>query len=615
MKFRLKVWSMLLTLAIVLGLLTPVQVKAEDTSGFDLKNLSGKTVILHTNDIHGRVDQGTDGSLGITAVAALKRICIAKGAQVILLDSGDTFHGKPIATIDQGETIVNLMNACGYDAMTLGNHDFNYGWERVLELEEKADFPILASNVTYSEDGSEFVDHHILIDKNGVKYGIFGLSTTETVTMTNPQNVTVLNFNDPVKKAQAEVKELKEEGAQVIIALGHIGIDASSNPTSVDLLNQVDGIDLFIDGHSHSSLQDCQEMNDSKTLLVSNGQYLQNIGCVVVDEEKNMTPYSISLEDLKSANIRVELLEGETPNIVDEKVGTILLHANENLSESLKEVVGTTKVFLDGISENVRTSETNLGNLAADCIRWAADSKVAMTNGGSIRTSIEAGDITKGMLSEVFPFGNIVVKKEVTGQAIKDMLEHGVQDYPATSGGYPQTSGMTFTIDATKEPGDRISDLKVGGKPIDLSAMYTLASNDFTIAGGDGYTMIGYDAFPVLVEYGALDEVLIAYLKTNPAVESYAVGRTKLISENIEEPETDQEKEQGTEQKAEPDEIPTVADTTRTYTVVKGDYLRKIAKALFGDESKWKAIYEWNKDKIKNPNFIQVGWELVICEN
>ncbi|MDD5934129.1 MAG: 5'-nucleotidase C-terminal domain-containing protein [Clostridiales bacterium] len=608
MKLRTMLLLMLLTLALVLGLFAPIQAKADESSRFDLKDLSGKTVILHTNDIHGRVDQGIDNSVGISAVAALKKICIANGAEVLLLDAGDTFHGKPIATIDKGETIATLMNACGYDAMALGNHDYNYGWNHVLELEKKLNFPILASNVVKEKDKTPFVKNHIIIEKNGIKYGIFGLSTMETVTKTNPNNVVGLTFFDPVKQAKTEVQQLKSEGAELIIGLGHIGIDESSIPTSVDLLNEVNGIDLFIDGHSHSTLQSCIEKNDSKTLLVSDGQYLNTIGCVVIDSDKKMTPYSLDVNALKTMNIRVELLEDETAASVDTKVGNVLVEANEKMSESLKEVVGTTTIRLDGDRENVRTSETNLGNLAADAIRWAANTQIAMTNGGGIRTSIEVGDITKGMLSEVFPFGNIIVSKKVTGQAIKDMLEHGVKDYPAASGGFPQTSGMTFTINANQDPGNRISDLKIGGKTMDPKAMYTLSSNDFTIAGGDGYTMIGNDAFPTLFEYGALDEALIAYLKTNPSTESYAVGRTTVIG--VGESET-----KGTDEAIvmdEKEEIPTVADVVTTYTVTKGDYLRKIAKRLYGNESMWKQIYEWNKDKIQNPDYIQIGWELVL---
>lgn len=619
MKLRTKVLSMLMTLALVIGLATPVQAKAE-TTGFTLEDIAGKTVILHTNDTHGRVDMGTDSSLGITAVAALRRACKAAGAEVILLDAGDTLHGKPIATIDQGETIVDLMNAVGYDAMTLGNHDYNYGSAHVKELEKEMNFPMLAANVTVKEDGSLFVENHTIIEKNGVKYGVFGLSTEETATKTNPKNVETLTFKDPVATAKAEVKALKDEGADVIVALGHIGIDASSDPTSVDVIEQVEGIDLFIDGHSHSSLASCIETNDTDTLLVSNGQYLQTIGCVVVDSDMSLTPYSITKDDLKKVNIRVDLLDGETPAIVDQPVGEILVAANEKLGESLKEVVGSTAIYLDGVREHVRTSETNLGNLAADAIRWAAGTDVAMTNGGGIRTAIEIGDITKGMLAEVFPFGNIVVSKEVTGQAIKDMLEHGVKDYPATSGGYPQTSGMTYTIDANKAAGNRISNIKVNGVAIDMEATYTLASNDFTIAGGDGYTMIGDDVFPTLYEFGALDEVLISYLETKPAVDSFAVGRTTLIPLGETAADEDATEETTEETAKDPviddtkEEVPDVSDETVavTYTVKKGDFLRKIAKELLGSESAWKQIFELNKDLISDPNMLTIGWELVI---
>lgn len=597
MKFKAKVWSLLLTLTLVASFFLPVKAYAEEVAGFDLKEVSGKTVILHTNDVHGRVDKGVNNSLGVTTIAAFKKALEKAGAQVILLDAGDTLHGKPIATINQGETIVELLNACGYDAMTLGNHDYNYGSSRVLELEKKLTFPMLAANVTVTSDGSSFVEKNIILEKNGIKYGIFGLSTTETVTKTNPKNVAILTFEDPIKVAKEQVKELSDKGADFIIALGHIGIDASSNPTSKDIITQVDGIDLFIDGHSHSSLDSCVKINDTDTLLVSNGEYLTAIGCVVVEKDNSMKSYSISSSDLVAAGITIELAEGDTESMIDEAVGNILSKANARLSESLKEVVGSTAVDLDGERENVRSKETNLGNLAADAIRWIADADVALTNGGGIRASIPAGEITKGMIAEVFPFGNIVVSKKITGQAIKDMLEHGVKDYPNLSGGYPQTSGITYTLDVTKEAGNRIYDLEVGGKDIDLKATYVLASNDFTFAGGDGYTMISDEVFSTLCEYGALDEVLIKYIETDPIYKSYKVGRVlvvdKVANPVLEEEETPQAK---------------------TYTVVKGDSLSKIAKKLLGSESKWKKIYEWNKAVIKNPNLIYIGQELMIYE-
>ncbi len=603
MKFKTKLWSMLLTLALVLSFFMPVQAHAEDVAGFDLKDVSGKTIILHTNDTHGRVDKGINASQGIAAVAAFKKVCEEKGAQVILLDAGDTLHGKPIATINRGETIVELLNACGYDAMTLGNHDFNYGSARVLELEKKLDFPMLAANVSVTSDGKAFVENHIIIEKNGVTYGIFGLSTVETVTKTNPKNVASLTFADPIETAKAEVKALNELGADIIIALGHIGIDASSDPTSVDILEQVGGIDLFIDGHSHSTLLSCAEANTTDTLLVSTGEYLGSIGCVVVDKDKSMKAYSITEAELAAAGVKTVLEEGETEILVDETIGGILNLANEKLNESLKEVVATTKVYLDGVRENVRSKETNLGNLAADAIRWASNADVALTNGGGIRTSIEVGDITKGMLAEVFPFGNIVVSKKVTGQAIKDMLEHGVKDYPALSGGYPQTSGLSYTVDVTKEAGNRIYDLKVANKAIDLKATYILASNDFTIAGGDGYTMISDELFPTLYEFGALDEVLIHYLETKPSVSSYQVGRVNVLDTVT---TTDPVVTEGEDEDTQA--------VIKTYTVVKGDFLRKIAKNLFGSEKEWKKIYEWNKASIKNPNLIFIGQVLLINE-
>ena len=639
MKLRNRLMAFLMTLALVIGLIMPTQVMAAAASegGFDIDTVAGKTVVLHTNDTHGRVQRGTDSSLGMSAIAALKDRLEEAGATVLLLDAGDTLHGKPIATLDQGETIVKIMNAVGYDAMTLGNHDFNYGTARLAELIEDMDFPAVAANVLVTKNGNPFTKEYTIIEKDGVRYGIFGLATEETETKTNPNNVKDITFLSPIEMAQSAVYDLEREGVDFIIALGHIGIDGGSDPTAVDVIEAVDGIDLFIDGHSHSSLEACAAANEGNdTLLVSTGEYLQNIGCVVIDTENDyeMEAYSLSTADLAAAGVKTELAEGEDETAIHEEVGKLMIEAEANLSANLSQVIGTTSVYLDGEREHVRTTETNLGNLAADALRWATGADIAFTNGGGIRTSIQIGDITKGMLAEVFPFGNIVVTKKVSGQAILLMLEHGVKDYPATSGGFPQTSGLTFTIDANKEAGSRISNVKVNGEALDLDKMYVLASNDFTIAGGDGYTMISDELFPKLMEYGALDEVLIQYFQTNPDPATYAVGRTltvqvgetaPVVTETPEQSTTVTEKPANgttnsnvTEDKKEEVAVEeTVTDTTTEetvtiYTVQKGDCLSKIAKKLLGKASDWTLIYKWNKDTIKNPDFIQIGQELLI---
>lgn len=590
MKHRRRIVSILLMLALVI---LPFQTVAAGTLPTGQESLAGTTVIMHTNDSHARAVPNSDsGYMGFTAVSALKKSYEAAGAQVILLDAGDTLHGLPFANLVKGESIVKIMNLAGYDAMTPGNHDFNYGSSTLKEISKNMNFPLISSNIKNKSDNSDFLEDHIIIEKNGVKYGIFGLSTPETAYKTNPKNVTSIEFTNPVEAAKEEVKELEAEGAQVIIALAHLGLDESSEYTSKLVAEKVDGIDLIVDGHSHSVLEAGLTVGD--TLIVSTGDYIQNIGVVMIGSDGAMKADLISASEYTG-----------TDKAVDDKA-TEYQNEQEKL---LSEVVGHTSVYLDGIREHVRAGETNLGDFTTDAFRYVTGADVAITNGGGIRASIEIGDISRKDLVTVFPFGNYVVTKKVTGEAILEALELGASTYPEPLGGFLQVSGITYTIDASKLSGKRISDVKVNGVAIDKKAEYLLATNDFIIAGGDGYTMLA--DFKVENEFGSIEDVLLEYLKEKGTINQESANRIKIVGLNAEVPEVTETPEVT--------EVPEVADTEdessedSTYVVQKGDNLWKIAVKLFGDAGKWKKIYEWNKDTIKNPNLIYIGQELRIA--
>lgn len=590
MKHRRRIVSILLMLALVI---LPFQTVAAGTLPTGQESLAGTTVIMHTNDSHARAVPNSDsGYMGFTAVSALKKSYEAAGAQVILLDAGDTLHGLPFANLVKGESIVKIMNLAGYDAMTPGNHDFNYGSSTLKEISKNMNFPLISSNIKNKSDNSDFLEDHIIIEKNGVKYGIFGLSTPETAYKTNPKNVTSIEFTNPVEAAKEEVKELEAEGAQVIIALAHLGLDESSEYTSKLVAEKVDGIDLIVDGHSHSVLEAGLTVGD--TLIVSTGDYIQNIGVVIIGSDGAMKADLISASEYTG-----------TDKAVDDKA-TEYQNEQEKL---LSEVVGHTSVYLDGIREHVRAGETNLGDFTTDAFRYVTGADIAITNGGGIRASIEIGDISRKDLVTVFPFGNYVVTKKVTGEAILEALELGASTYPEPLGGFLQVSGITYTIDASKPSGKRISDVKVNGVAIDKKAEYLLATNDFIIAGGDGYTMLA--DFKVENEFGSIEDVLLEYLKEKGTINQESANRIKIVGLNAEVPEVTETPEVT--------EVPEVTDTEdessedSTYVVQKGDNLWKIAVKLFGDAGKWKKIYEWNKDTIKNPNLIYIGQELRIA--
>lgn len=589
---RLKSYIVLL-LTIVLVLL-PVIASGASLLPAEGKNLTGYTVILHTNDTHGRaVPSSGSGYVGFTAVSALKKSYEAAGAQVILLDAGDTLHGLPFANLVKGDSIVALMNLIGYDAMTPGNHDFNYGLGRLTNITNKMEFRLLSSNITVEGSSKKFFNDKLIIEKNGVTFGIFGLSTPETSYKTNPNNVEGISFGNPIEAAKKEVSELKELGATFIVALSHLGTDISSEYTSKKVAEQVADIDLIVDGHSHSVYEEGLVVGD--TLIVSAGEYFKNIGVVMIDRKGNVSADLVNATEFKGNDPEVDKLAATFTSAQDAILDTI---------------VGTTAVELDGVREHVRAGETNLGNLTTDAMRYVTGAEVAFTNGGGIRASIPAGEFTRRDIITVFPFGNYVVTKKITGEALLQALEHGTSGYPAPTGSFPQVSGVTFNIDVTKPAGSRVSNVKINGVALSKTAEYLIATNDFIVAGGDGYTML--KDFPVANEFDALENVIEEYVKSLSEVNSKLENRiTYGVSEEV-------ESEEVAEDTALVEETPTTAADTEEkpefiiYVVKRGDCLSKIADVQLDAASEWKKIYTWNKDIIEDPDLIYIGQRIKI---
>lgn len=461
--------------------------------------------LLHTNDIHSKVFP-SDGGMGYAKLAGLiKQEKEKNPGHTLTLDIGDTFHGTPFATMEKGESIASILNQIGYDAMTVGNHDFNYGHERLLELEKSVQFPILAANVYKQSDNSSFLESSIVKTVGDIKVGIFGLATPETTYKTNPKNVEGLVFADPINEAAKTVKKLEDEGADVIIALAHLGVDKSSTDTSYKLAEEVPGIDVILDGHSHTVFEHGKEASNN-TLIASTGEYSNNLGVVELTFEGK------ELKD-KTASLISKETAANTPN--DKDVEKLIADIKEGQGAITSVKIGVAETNLDGKREQVRAGETNLGNLLTDAMVSISGADAAITNGGGIRESIAAGDITVGDVISVLPFGNFLVTKKFTGADIKAGLEHGTSDYPNVKGAFPHVSGITFEIDVKQAKGNRIKNLTIAGAPVNLSKEYTVATNDFIAAGGDDFSMFANG--PLVGDYGALDEVLIDYIKkTSP---------------------------------------------------------------------------------------------------
>ena len=491
--------------------------------------------ILHTNDIHGRAEENDNGELELVNIGLARYKTIidtfkGENPNTIVFDAGDLTHGTNFASLSKGESMVSLMNELGIDGLTPGNHDFNYGYDRLKELQALANFKILASNIT-DEAGVQQFEQGYTIALDGITVGVFGLATPETKYKSSPVNTEGLEFTNVVAEAQREVNSLKEKGADVIVLLSHLGMDASSEINTYTVLDSVSGIDVVIDGHSHTLLENGQRYND--TLIASTGAFLENVGVTKLSINADSKEVISSEASLIHA---VDAISYEPNAAVKEKIDDI---SSEN-DAVLGVKIGATSTDLDGVRENVRTKETNLGDLITDAILAETGADLVITNGGGIRASIPAGDITLGDALTVLPFGNLVTVIKVTGQDIIDALNFGAQYYPAANGGFPHIAGATYEIDTNATEVDAngsklvVKNAKINGSEIDPSRVYDLATNDFMAIGGDGYTM--FEGKEQVGLHGMMVDILAEYiiaLSENGPFAYETDGRISIYEEEV----------------------------------------------------------------------------------
>ena len=452
-----------------------------------------EVTLFHTNDTHSRVE----------SFPKMQAYIKAYGSEYLLVDAGDTFHGQTFATLENGKSVAKILNAMNYDAMVPGNHDFNYGQETLTELSKEADITVLADNIT--KDGKNVFESTMMKEVNGVNVGLIGLATPETAYKTNPVNVVGLDFGTKesiIANPQEKVDALRTQGADVIVVLSHLGIDTTSDIKATDIGEAVTGIDVIIDGHSHSTLAKYADFNAThETKITSTGSYLEAFGKVrvVLNEENEVI--DVILESVTSSELKEE--DTDIRNLIDE--------IKKGQEPILNEVVGETPIDLDGVRANVRSGHTNLGRLITSAMLDETGADIAISNGGGIRDSIKAGQITKGDVISVLPFGNYIVTKNVKGQDIIDALNATMAEL---NGGFPHFAGMNVLTEQYEDESGtirwRVVSIEVNGEEIEADKMYTLATNDFMAAGGDNYTMFG--EYPILNEYSALDEALIKYI-------------------------------------------------------------------------------------------------------
>jgi 2',3'-cyclic-nucleotide 2'-phosphodiesterase (5'-nucleotidase family) len=457
--------------------------------------------IVHTNDTHGRVLEGKYDGMGFAKIAVKVANLRAANPNLLLLDAGDTFHGTTLASLSRGESITKVMNYIGYDAQTAGNHDFNYGYERLIELDGLTNHSVLTSNVV-DASGESILPPYVIKNVNGLLVGIFGITTPETTYKTHPKNVEGLTFKEPVEVAAEMVAEL-ESKVHVIIALVHLGVDEDETKEEwrgTYIAEHVPGIDLVVDGHSHTALE--EGIRIGNTLVVQSGSHDKNLGIVTLNYSEGMV------------TTKAELFTKDEAANFAQNIGLLsLIDEIDKENKKITEViVGNSDVVLDGERDNVRTRSTNMGVFITDALLAETGADFALQNGGGIRTSIDAGPVTRGEVITVLPFGNTVVVKEITGQMMVDIIENGISSLPGASGAYSHVGGLNYTFDVTKEPGSRVLEVLVDGSPIDLNKNYSLATNDFLAAGGDNYKMlVGTKS---LAELGTLDDVFIDHLNS-----------------------------------------------------------------------------------------------------
>ena len=550
-----KILALMLALAMLLG----CTALAEDAAPALTKDL----VILFTSDAHCGIDNG----FGYAGVAAI-RDSLAASNHVVLVDNGDAIQGEPVGTMTKGEAIVELMNAVGYEVAIPGNHEFDYGMDNFLSLVEKANYPYISANFTYN--GELVFQPYVIKEYDGVKVAFVGVTTPKTFTSSTPTYFQdengnyVYGFSEDetgeklYAAVQSAVDAARAEGATYVVAMGHLGNEDTCAPWRYDnVITNTNGIDVFLDGHSHDTDQVKVTNKDGVEVPRSGcGTKLEGVGYARISAKDGSVTTGLYTWD---NDVSAPALLG-----IENDVSKAVAAATETLNAKLSEVVAKTAVDLTiydpvAVDENgkpiriIRNAETNLGDLCADAYRDQSGAEIAFVNGGGIRVSIAAGDITLNDILKVHPFGNAMCVVEATGQEILDALEWASRNVPGENGGFLQVSGLTYEIHTyiessctsddkggfTGVTGEyRVKNVKVGGEDLDLERTYTLASHNYMLkSGGDGINMFTDNT--VLQDEAKLDnQVLIDYIVDTLGgvvgeqyAEPYGEGRIVAVAE------------------------------------------------------------------------------------
>ena len=648
MKTKSKFLALLAAFALVFSLDLSAFAAGTDPPDSTGNAESTDIVVLYTNDVHTYIDKDLTYSL----VSAYRDTL----DNVLLVDAGDHIQGTAYGGMDSGATIIELMNAAGYDAATLGNHEFEYGMDGCMNAVGWAEFPYVSCNFYHESNGvpgESVLDSYRIFEVAGTKIAFVGVTTPETFTASTPAYFQdgkgnyiygIAGGSDGsalYKAVQTAIDDAARE-ADLVIGLGHLGDDASSRPwTSEDVIANTTGLSAFIDGHSHNTvpMKEVKDKGGDTVVLTQTGSYLDALGKMTITADGTVTTELLTSDDLAgiTPDASIKAIEDAWIAEVDELLGV----------EVASSGIDFTVNFPNSENRAIRMVETNLGDLNADAYYWycnevaGLDCDLAIMNGAGIRANVPAGKWSYRTCKTVNTFGNVLCLVKVSGQAVLDALEFGARfvdaEHTMENGGFLQVAGLTYEIDLsvpntirTDDKGVwqagpdayRVTNVKVYNRetgayePLDPGRTYQMAGANYTLLDcGDGFNMFGgaekvLDGFAE--DYLAFAAYMAAFTDEDgdglgnitSANSPLAAYRNYLI--NYEDP-AGSGRITAAEAAVQPD-----PQTESTYTVVQGDSLWKIARILYGSGTKWRVIYEANKDIIKNPNLIWPGQIFVI---
>lgn len=438
--------------------------------------------IFATNDFHGALEGGYEA--GIAKMASVfEDYKMENPKGTIILDAGDRFQGTPLSNVFYGKPVAEAFNSIGYSAATVGNHEFDWGIDKVLDTREEVGvtFPLIAANIYDKSTNklAEWAEPYTIIERNGVKIGIIGLATPDTLETAKLEFIKDYDFKDPIEITNALVPEVREAGADLVILLTHIPAYQDRDTKEItgplaDLANGVSDVDGIIGGHSHKAVSGI--INGIPVVEgYKNGRMLSHL-TIYYDMDNN--------EVVNSYADVVEVRKTTLPVEPDVEIQSIVDIYNVDVKPIFDVVIGTTTVDLTRDFNN----ESNVGNWMTDLMKEKAMTQIAFQNAGGIRTDLPAGDLTIGDIFTLMPFDNTIVTAEMTGAQIKSVLEQSVTLYK----GMMQISGLTVKYDSTKPEYERIIEITLeDGTPLEMDKIYTVATNDFLSGGQDGYKTLG----------------------------------------------------------------------------------------------------------------------------